>query len=175
MMPCAEDLGAVPDCVPRVLEDLDIPGLRVPRWMRRWDEPGQPFKPLSEYSKLSACTPSVHDTSTLRGWWEREDGREAFAAAYCPALKPVPGLLEPATAAMVLRALAAAPSLLFVAQLQDVLDLSDDFRSPDPSTDRVNVPGIVDDFNWTWRMRPRLEELEADAPWIARVRTACHR
>jgi len=45
MLPCAEDLGVVPDCVPEVLADLGILGLRVPRWAREWDEDGSPFIP----------------------------------------------------------------------------------------------------------------------------------
>lgn len=175
MLPCAEDLGAVPDCVPRVLSELGIPGLRVPRWMRRWDEPGQPFMPLSEYGELSACTPSVHDTSTLRGWWEREDGRDAFVEAYCPELSPASALLDPECEGAVLAALAKAPSKLFVVQLQDLLDLSDRYRSDDPSDDRVNVPGNVDEFNWTWRMGPGVEELERDRAWTALVRASCGR
>ncbi len=175
MLPCAEDLGAVPDCVPRVLAELGIPGLRVPRWMRRWDEAGQPFKPLSEYGELSACTPSVHDTSTLRGWWEGEDGRDAFVEAYCPELRPAPALLDPDGEGAVLAALAKAPSRLFVVQLQDLLDLSARYRSDDPSGDRINVPGSVDGFNWTWRMGPGTEELGRDAAWTARVRARCGR
>ena len=43
MLPCAEDLGAVPGCVPRVLEKLNILGLRVVRWHREWDREGQPY------------------------------------------------------------------------------------------------------------------------------------
>ncbi len=175
MLPCAEDLGAVPDCVPKVLAGLGIPGLRVPRWMRFWDKPGQPFKPLSSYSRLSACTPSVHDTSTLRGWWEREDGREAFAAEHCPGLSPVPVKLDPETAVTVLGALAKAPSELFVVQLQDALDTSGALRSADPDADRINVPGSVDGFNWTWRMGPSVERLETEDAWIDGVRRACDR
>ncbi len=175
MLPCAEDLGAVPDCVPRVLSELGIPGLRVPRWMRRWDEPGRPFKALEEYGALSACTPSVHDTSTLRGWWEFEDGREAFVAAYCPELSPAPERLGPETVPSVLRALAKGPSMLFVIQLQDALDASAAYRSADPRADRINVPGVVDDFNWTWRMGPAVEDLESETSWIALVRSACRR
>jgi 4-alpha-glucanotransferase len=175
MMPCAEDLGAVPDCVPRVLSALGIPGLRVPRWMRRWNESGQPFKALSEYGALSACTPSVHDTSTLRGWWEYEDGREAFAEAYCPELVPAPERLGPDDVLVVLRALAKGPSLLFVIQVQDALDASGTYRSADPRADRINVPGSVDDFNWTWRMRISVEDLESEFAWIALVEDSCRR
>ncbi len=42
MLPCAEDLGAVPACVPKVLTELKILGLRVVRWFRNWEEEGHP-------------------------------------------------------------------------------------------------------------------------------------
>lgn len=171
MLPCAEDLGAVPDCVPRVLEQLGIPGLRVPRWMRRWDEPGQPFKALRTYGELSVCTPSVHDTSTLRDWWEHEEGREPFARAYCPQLQPVPERLDASSTLTVLRALAKAPSMLYVVPMQDVLDTASRFMSRDTRADRINVPGSVDGFNWTWRMRPALEEVMADPSLMAALRS----
>jgi 4-alpha-glucanotransferase len=175
MLPCAEDLGAVPDCVPKVLADLGMPGLRVPRWMRYWDEAGQPFKPLRSYPALSVCTPSVHDTSTLRGWWEEEDGRDGFAATYCPDLSPVPQKLDARAALAVLGALAKAPSMLYVLQIQDAIDASAKHRSKDPSVDRINVPGKVDGFNWTWRMGMDVDTLVSDAPWIGSVRRACMR
>ncbi|GAB1455660.1 hypothetical protein MASR2M48_09670 [Spirochaetota bacterium] len=175
MMPCAEDLGAVPDCVPRVLAELKIPGLRVPRWMRLWDEPGQVFRPLEDYGVLSACTPSVHDSSTLRAWWEEEEGREEFCKAYCPTLLPAPKFLAAKDVPVVLKALAGAPSLLFVTQVQDIMDACDELRSDDPSIDRINVPGTVAPFNWTWRMPSAVEDLEELDGWIAIVGEACRR
>ncbi len=175
MLPCAEDLGAVPDCVPKVLAELGIPGLRVPRWMRRWKEPGQPFVALDEYDEPSVCTPSVHDTSTLRAWWDYEEGRDGFAAAYAPSLSPVPARLGTEDERVLLSALARCPSRLFVVQLQDLLDLSDRYRSPDPRADRVNVPGTLDSFNWTWRMPAASERLEADEAWGAIARAATRR
>jgi 4-alpha-glucanotransferase len=175
MLPCAEDLGAVPDCVPKVLSGLGMPGLRVPRWMRYWDEAGQPFKPLRSYPESSVCTPSVHDTSTLRGWWEQEDGREGFAEACCPELSPVPRDLDPKSTLAVLRALAKAPSMMFVLQIQDAIDASAKHRSKDPGSDRINVPGKVDNFNWTWRMGSGVDTLGSDAAWIKSIRVACAR
>jgi len=175
MLPCAEDLGAVPDCVPRVLAELGIPGLRVPRWMRRWKEPGQPYIRLADYDEPSVCTPSVHDTSTLRAWWDHEEGRKDFAAAYAPSLAPVPERLGAEDERVVLAALAACPSRLFVVQLQDLLDLSDDHRSADPRADRINVPGTLDGFNWTWRMPASAERLSADETWTAIVKASTRR
>ena len=82
MLPCAEDLGAVPPCVPRVLEELGILGLRIPRWTRRWGEPGDPYVEPADYPRLTVCAPSVHDTSTLRDWWENETAPADREAAY---------------------------------------------------------------------------------------------
>jgi hypothetical protein len=72
MLVCAEDLGSIPDCVPRVLEEKSILGLKIVRWARNWNAPGQPYYAVREYPNLSVCTPAVHDTSTLRQWWEEE-------------------------------------------------------------------------------------------------------
>jgi 4-alpha-glucanotransferase len=170
MLPCAEDLGAVPPCVPRVMAELGVPGLRIPRWTRDWDSPGQPYIALAEYPELSVCTPSVHDTSTLRGWWENEGERQGFAAAFCPEHQAT-GKFDPHTARSVLSTLATAASRLFVLQLQDLLDLSDTYRSEDPAKDRINVPGIVDGYNWTWRMATDAETLQKDQTWLAAVRS----
>ncbi|MFH2114746.1 MAG: 4-alpha-glucanotransferase, partial [Spirochaetota bacterium] len=49
MLPCAEDLGAVPPCVPKVMAELGVLGLRIPRWTRDWDRPGQPYIALADY------------------------------------------------------------------------------------------------------------------------------
>jgi len=166
MLACAEDLGAVPDCVPAVLAELGIPGLKIPRWTRFWNKSGQPYESLADFRSASVCAVSVHDTSTVREWWEYEEGRVDFAAAYCPELSPVPEKLEAASAFTVLQALARCASSIFVAQMQDYLDISDTLRSADPREDRVNIPGTQTDSNWTWRMRPTLEELQVDKKWI---------
>ncbi len=83
MLVCAEDLGDVPRCVPRVLAELGILGLRIVRWSREYEQagPGEPaaFIAPARYPPLTVCTPSVHDTSTIRGWWEEDAAeRELF-------------------------------------------------------------------------------------------------
>jgi len=170
MLPCAEDLGAVPPCVPKVMAELGVLGLRIPRWTRDWDRPGQPYIALADYPELSVCTPSVHDTSTLRGWWENEGEKQGFAVACCPEHQGK-DKLDPQTARSVLSNLATAASRLFVLQLQDLLDLDSAYLSEDAAKDRINVPGIVDDYNWTWRMGPEAETLLADKTWLETVRS----
>ena len=65
MMVCAEDLGVVPECVPRVLSRLKIFGLRVAFWGRDYFSPGHPFIPVRKYPHLSVATLSVHDSQCV--------------------------------------------------------------------------------------------------------------
>jgi 4-alpha-glucanotransferase len=174
MLVCAEDLGDVPRCVPRVLQELGILGLRIVRWAREYEKtaPGQAaaFTPPSGYPRLSVCTPSVHDTSTIRGWWE-EDAveRELFyrflgETGDCPARMTAPLLEKIATAC------AGARSLLCIFQVQDLMDLDQSLWSPDPKSDRINVPGTVTDENWTWRMPLEIAELSGRKTLVGKIR-----
>jgi 4-alpha-glucanotransferase len=161
MLPCAEDLGAIPEFLPKALSELGILGLRIARWTRRWREPGQPFVPLSDYPEDSVSALSVHDTSTLREWWEREgDHREFYYAiggqVQCPAR------CDPETAAFVLGAAARGSSRLFIPCVQDLLALSDAWKPADPSQERVNVPGTDDERNWSYRLPGRISDIASD-------------
>jgi 4-alpha-glucanotransferase len=164
MLPCAEDLGAVPDCVPKTLAALNILGLRVIRWAREWEQEGQPYIPLEDYPEMSACTPAVHDSSTLREWWDREAEQDTFAAFIgAPALHRV---YNPGTARTVLHKIAGAASRFRVFQIQDLLHLSSRWYAPDPTRERINVPGTFDHFNWTWRLPAKIAVLAKDAEFI---------
>jgi 4-alpha-glucanotransferase len=160
MLPCAEDLGAVPACVPRVLSALGILGLRVIRWFRDWDAGGQPYIPLEEYPELSVCSPSVHDSSTLREWWDREADQERFAGFI--GYPSLPKIYNPGTAKIILHKAAAAASRFRVFPIQDLLHLSPKWYAPDPGSERINVPGTANDFNWTYRIPASIAELSHD-------------
>ncbi len=169
MLPCAEDLGVVPDCVPKVLGRLGILGLRIPRWTRRYKEAGQPFIPPKDYPRLSVCATSVHDTSTLRQWWEEEQERDAFwrALGYSGS---APESYTLSTAEKVLHGILEASSLLVMFQLQDLFALSRTYRVKDPSEERINIPGTVSDRNWTYRLPFLLEEFTTDTAFKDKVR-----
>ncbi|MDR2537119.1 MAG: 4-alpha-glucanotransferase, partial [Treponema sp.] len=167
MLPCAEDLGEVPDCVPRVLTKLRILGLRVVRWYRSWDKEGQPYIPLEDYPELSVCTPAVHDSSTLREWWEREADKEALTNFIGqPFLPPV---YNPGVAKIILHQLAGAASRFRVFQIQDLLHLSQKWYAQDPATERINVPGTYNSFNWTYRLPATIDELAKDEVFVKGV------
>jgi 4-alpha-glucanotransferase len=168
MIPCAEDLGAVPDCVPSVLTKLGILGLRVIRWFRRWDQEGQPYVPFKDYPELSVCTPSVHDSSTLREWWDTEADQETFAGFI--GVPSLPRVYNQGSAKIILKKTAAAASRFRVFQLQDLLHLSQKWYADDPASERINVPGTANDFNWTWRLAAPIEDIHDDSELVKEVR-----
>jgi 4-alpha-glucanotransferase len=167
MLPCAEDLGAVPACVPRVLTKLKILGLRVIRWFRDWDAEGQPYIPLEDYPELSVCTPSVHDSSTLREWWDREADQERFSGFI--GYPSLPKIYNPGTAKIILHRAAAAASRFRVFQIQDLLHLSPKWYAPEAGSERINVPGTANDFNWTYRLPASISTLSHDEDLVRAV------
>lgn len=73
MLPCAEDLGTVPDCSEKVLKEFGVTGISVQRWEKSRKGNYQ-FLPPDEYRINSVATVSTHDSSSLPGWWKYEAG-----------------------------------------------------------------------------------------------------
>jgi len=73
MLPCAEDLGTVPDCSYKVIREYGLVGTDVQRWQRHWGK-SYDFKGDEEFRLNAIATGSTHDTMDLRGWWEYEIG-----------------------------------------------------------------------------------------------------
>lgn len=177
MLPCAEDLGTIPACVPEVLEKLGILGLKVIRWERRWSEGGQPFKDIAAYPRLSVATTSVHDSSTLRGWWESENGANDFLAAWAPESAGLPaGTSErfragytPEVAAYVISTMAKTSSSVFAIPAQDFLALDETYYLAKAEDERVNIPGSVNAFNWTYRLPDTVENLTKNKKLVSAI------
>ncbi|MBN1696791.1 MAG: 4-alpha-glucanotransferase [Spirochaetales bacterium] len=161
MFMCAEDLGAVPRCVPEVLLSLSILSLKIERWTREWDKQGQPYIPVEKYPRLSVCTPSVHDTSTIRGFWELEMSDEE-KKKYCEHIKLKTAETDeytPAIAEAIIKNNLRANSIFCIFQIQDILSLFNELRVISPEDERVNVPGTVTERNWSYRIYSTLEFL----------------
>jgi 4-alpha-glucanotransferase len=168
MLPCAEDLGAVPECVPRVLAGLNILGLRVVRWHREWGKDGDPYVPFEDYPELSVCTPAVHDSSTVRDWWNNEADQRTFCGFI--GVPSLPKLYNPGTAKIMLQKIASAASRFRVFQIQDLLHLSPRWYAPDPASERINVPGTYNAFDWTYRLPASIAEIGDDADLVKAVK-----
>src|SRR5205085_11166670 len=72
MLICGEDLGMVPHCVPDVMKQLGILSLEIQRMAK--NSVIEFFHP-NDAPYLSVVTPSTHDMSTVRGWWEENRER----------------------------------------------------------------------------------------------------
>lgn len=158
MLVCAEDLGAVPDCVPSVLQKLGILGLKVVRWAREWNKDGDPYTNINEYPELSVCTPAVHDSTTLRQWWYEEKEKNALAAGLNLEAIPYEYPTEEAVRVF-LEALLKSRSAICMVQLQDLFALDHQICDTDINFERINIPGTVQDINWSYRMGLTMEQL----------------
>ncbi len=173
MIPCGEDLGVNIECVPKTMESHKILGLRVVRWCRKWNEPGQPYVPFADYTPLSVTTTSVHDSSTIREWWEVEkDSVRAMVAANPDFFAGITGNEEfsPEAAEAILKASATSASQWFIPPLQDFLYMEKSLWLEKASDERINIPGTVTEFNWTYRLPCSLEELCENNKLIEKIK-----
>ncbi len=190
MIPCGEDLGVNIACVPKTMEAHNILGLRVVRWCRKWGEPEQPYLPFKEYTPLSVTTTSVHDSSTIRQWWENEkDSVKAFIQAnpqafglsnqngdfYAQASEIAGKSFTPELAEVVIKLSASSASMWFIPPLQDLLYLDKDLWLEKAEDERINVPGTVTAFNWTYRMPCTIEALADNAQLINKIKGLSNR
>lgn len=172
MIPCAEDLGVSLDVMPEVLRTLGILSLKVIRWVRSWELPSQPFVPLSEYPEMSVATTSVHDSSTMRQWWnsEKDSVRAFIDSVRCEGCPDADSAFMPETAEFVFREAARCGSALFINPLQDYLFLEHSFYLENEDDERINIPGSVSSFNWTYRIPASVEELKKNKGLTAKIR-----
>ena len=156
MLICGEDLGMVPDCVPDVMKQLGLLSLEIQRMPK---DPKKTFFHPNDAPYLSVVTPSTHDMSTIRGWWEEDReriqqfynhdlGQWGEAPAYCEAW---------VNQAIILQHL-YSPAMWSVFQLQDLLGMNAAIRREDPNTERINIPANPKHY-WRYRMHLSLEEL----------------
>ena len=171
MIPCAEDLGVNLPVMPEVLKKLDILSLKVIRWTRQWEKDGQPYIPFAEYPELSVATSSVHDSSTLRPWWNQEkDSVWAFLKVLeCENKPDGNSAFTPEIAEFILDSLASCKSALLINPLQDYLFLEHCFFLENENDERINVPGSVNSFNWTYRIPAELKEMTENKSLINKI------
>lgn len=156
MLPIGEDLGVVPSEVRKCLSALGICGTRVMRWERDWDFGGHFIFP-QDYAIESMTTVSTHDTETLQQWWN-DNHLEAQLFAQFKGWSYQPQLSREYLREMLWDSHHSS-SLFHVNLLQEYLGLIPGLSWENPSDERINIPGLMIDRNWCYRLRPSLEEL----------------
>ncbi len=156
MLICGEDLGMVPHSVPGVMRDLGILSLEIQRMPK---DPNIEFFHPKNAPYLSVITPSTHDMSTLRGWWEEDRSRtQKFYNTILEAHGEAPAFCEPwVNRALILQHL-YSPAMWSIFQLQDLLGMSETLRRQDPHEERINIPADPNHY-WKYRMHLTLEQL----------------
>lgn len=156
MLICGEDLGMVPDCVPVVMKDLAILSLEIQRLPK---DPALEFFHPNNSPYLSVVTPSTHDMSTIRGWWEEnrvmtqrffnnELGQWGTAPYFC----------EPWINKIIVVQNLYSAAMWSIFQLQDLLGMDGALRRQNPNEERINVPANPQNY-WRYRMHLTLEQL----------------
>ncbi|HWJ28890.1 MAG TPA: 4-alpha-glucanotransferase, partial [Flavisolibacter sp.] len=156
MLICGEDLGMVPHSVPEVMKHLGILSLEIQRMPKN---PQTEFFHPKDAPYLSVVTPSSHDMSTIRGWWEEnQEKTQRFFNAILGEQGAAPYFCESwVNRAIVLQHL-YAPAMWSIFQLQDLLGMSDVLRRESPSEERINNPANATHY-WNYRMHINLEQL----------------
>ena len=156
MLCCGEDLGMVPDCVPWVMNELEILSLEIQRMPKN---PAYEFANVWEYPYKSVCTISTHDMSTLRGWWEEDYNQishfyKHIMGHWDETPKVAPGWV----CEEIIRRHLECPSILCILSFQDWLSMDDDIRKKNVEAERINIPAIPRHY-WRYRMHLSIEDL----------------
>ncbi|MCB1158643.1 MAG: 4-alpha-glucanotransferase [Leptospiraceae bacterium] len=165
MLPCAEDLGAVPGFVRDSIHERKIIGMDVIRWTRSF-ETGE-FIPAEKYRENAVSALSVHDTSIALAWWHeiQDFDRKAF-------LKLLELKEEPKAEELLEEMLAfslSTNSQFSINLLHDFISergLQYDKENEDeldilvqPELHRINIPGTPEKKNWGYRYPFHAENL----------------
>lgn len=156
MLICGEDLGMVPHSVPAVMERLGILSLEIQRMPKN---PHTEFFHPRNAPYLSVITPSTHDMSTIRSWWEEDRNKtQRFFHTILEEAGEPPFYCEPWISRAIIMQHLYSPAMWSVFQLQDLLGMSESLRRPNPHEERINVPANSCHY-WKYRMHVSLEQL----------------
>ncbi|KPC53925.1 4-alpha-glucanotransferase [Amantichitinum ursilacus] len=181
-----EDLGTVEDELRHALADVGVPGLQPLLFQRRDNQ----FVPPSQWRRNAVAVSSTHDMAPLAGWWhgrdlharleaglisdlaaaeqEREQERQQMAQMLRLAgtgfgAGPEGTQIPEDGAALVdaaLTAVAATPSPLALAPLEDLLALEEE----------QNLPGTINEYpNWRIRLPVPVERVFDEASVQQRI------
>lgn len=134
----AEDLGYPSPEVVKLLEDSGFPGMKVLEFA--FDSRDSSCYLPHAYTENCVCYAGTHDNDTLKGWLEILNADDKKMAIDYLGLNNQEGYIWG-----LIRGGMGSVARLFVAQMQDYLELD--------NSARINTPGNPTG-NWQWRMLP---------------------
>lgn len=164
MLVCAEDLGMIPDCVPAVINNLEILSLEIQRMPK---DPATAFGNTWNYPYYSVCTTSTHDMGGIRQWWEEDRGKtQQFYNTVLHQNGDAPYFAEPWVCDQIIDLHLKSPSMLCIIPLQDWLSMDGTIRRENPYEEQINVPANSRHY-WRYRMHLTVEELRSHKEFTA--------
>ena len=170
MMVCGEDLGMVPDCVPSVMDELQILSLEIERMPK---STYTKFTNLNQIPYLSICTTSTHDMSPIRLWWT--ENRDITQQYYNEVLQlPGEAPLECSTdlCKQIIENHLHSSGMWVILPWQDWMSIDENLRNDDIYAERINVPANPDNY-WRYRMHISLEQLLGETEFNNRIKSMC--
>ena len=156
MLVCGEDLGMVPDCVPPVMDQLNILSLEIQRMSKN---PKIKFAHPSDAPYLSVCTTSTHDMPTIRGWWEGDKGLiQLFYNHELGNAGQAPFFAEPWICKQIIVQHLYSPAMWTTFPIQDLIAMDENLRWHKTKEEQINEPSNVR-HKWRYRMHQSIEDL----------------
>ncbi|MBC9930221.1 4-alpha-glucanotransferase [Chitinophaga qingshengii] len=157
MLICGEDLGMVPHCVPGVMQAQGILGLEVQRMPKHY---GADFAAIFEAPYLSVLTPSTHDMSTLRGWWEEHAGiSQKYYRQILKHNTPAPPGADASLIKEIINQHLQANAMWRIFQIQDLLAAAGYIPQQHPDKERINIPAVTQHY-WRYRINKPITDYE---------------
>jgi 4-alpha-glucanotransferase len=165
MFICGEDLGMIPSTVPDVMKRLNIVPLEIQRMPKGNDKYGV----CKNYDYATVCSPSCHDMSTIRGWWESSyELAKDYYRNYMGRYEDAPQLCSTEIVEYIVQDHLHSPSMLAIFPIQDILGIDYDLRMGNPNAEQINVPANPKHY-WRYRLHIDIEELIANKHFCRRV------
>lgn len=155
MLICGEDLGMIPQAVPGVMKAMNILSLEIQRMPKGNTE----FGVVQHYPYMSVCSPSSHDMSTIRGWWESDPAMASrFFHQYLhwfgvPSKDCTPDIVK-----AVVDDHLSSPAMLAIFPIQDLIGMDGHLRNPYAGSEQINNPANPDHY-WKFRFHMPVEQL----------------
>ena len=132
----AEDLGLITSKVEKLRDDYELAGMKILQFAFDGNL-NNPYLPENIKDENCIVYTGTHDNSTSQGWWKEmcQDRKEQIRERFLD--------YENFTSWELIRIGMETKAKLFVAPMQDLLNLDD--------TSRLNKPGTVEN-NWSWRL-----------------------